>query len=136
MNQSQENQTFEKDVEKFVIYAKRLDPSAPNKSWYVGISKDPMKRKVEHERKKGITCESFEVLIRDKNKEYVQRLEKALEQKKFAITNDDLEPVSAMESQKDEFYCVYIYRAINNESDTPYNRIMKNVYGNFNSTTI
>jgi len=98
--------TITEAVQKFIAYAKRYDSSAPNTNWYVGItSNDPIIRKKQHEREKGITCEHFQSLVDYPNKSIAEKLESELNEVGFAITTKEL-----MESVSDKEHHVYIYK--------------------------
>jgi predicted GIY-YIG superfamily endonuclease len=113
----------EEAINKFIAYAKRYDSSAPNKSWYVGItSKDPNIRKKRHEYEKGITCKHFKSLIICQDKDTALELEQILKDEGFSKTEAELEPIMEAKSmrgvsfstkkEKAKKHEVYIYLAV------------------------
>jgi len=100
-------------IEKFITH---LGNMTPDKSWYVGMTMYPEERKRAHERKKGIECD-LQLLVYSFNEDDARLLEKRLEKLGFAIYNDDLEPVSLVESSSSgrKKHYVYIFRAVKNK---------------------
>jgi NRPS condensation-like uncharacterized protein len=101
-------------VNDFITYAKRFDKTAPNNSWYVGISRDPDTRKRQHEREKGIICEYFRPLVSCVSETDARKLEQRLNSVGFVITSDELEPIAMEAARTSGEYHVYIYHAVTN----------------------
>ena len=99
--------TEEEAVCEFIKYAQEYDEEAPNKRWYVGITKlDPELRKDEHEREKSIVCEYFKSFV-DCPEDTARILCDLLEEEGFAKTDAELEVLA----QADIMCHVYIYKA-------------------------
>jgi hypothetical protein len=108
--------TEEEAVCEFVKHAQEYDEEAPNKRWYVGITKrDPDVWKKEHERK-GVICEYFKSLV-DCPEDTARILEDMLEEEGFTKKDVELEAssgtskLSAESKEADILYHVYIYKA-------------------------
>jgi predicted GIY-YIG superfamily endonuclease len=115
--------TFNEAMNEFIAYAKQYDRTAPNKSWYVGITtQEPDTRKTQHQNEKDIVCKHFKVLVTGPE-DVARSLEKALEKKGFAIGEEELDPITESASSmkgtsfsnkmnKSVEYSVYIYLAV------------------------
>ncbi len=107
-------------AQNVVKYAKEIDPKYQENNWYAGISNDPIRRKSEHERQKGITCEHFrswECL----NEETARETEKFLESYGFSVHANDLVSEKIAHSIRKSFQketkskFVYVFKALEKE---------------------